>query len=187
MHVRIAKRRPGGRVQRGKGFIEQQQLRLRRQGAGQGDTLRLAAGQADHLPVGQMLRAGTSQRLPDPFGTFAPGETVQSVPHVAGDIEMREQGEVLGQVAQPSLPGRHHGAGAVLPDLRAVGDPASCLGTFQSGDGPQQCGLAGPRRAEQHGDGRTVEVDGQIHVQQAQSHLGGQGRGHRPPPRRCNE
>ena len=84
-------------VEAGKGFVQQQQVGLRHQCAGQCEALLFAAGQAVHAAFGFAAQADFVQGLPRPlFGLFP-----RHFAHLEAEgcvlpyVEMRKQGVVL--------------------------------------------------------------------------------------------
>ncbi|MCY1291882.1 hypothetical protein D9M70_410860 [compost metagenome] len=141
-------------VEVGEGFVEQQQLRLRRQRTGQGHALLLAAGQLVGVAARQCAELDQLQQLAGdalPVGMLADAEG-----DVVGHGQVREQRIVLEHHADPPLLRRQGEAGAG-DDLAAELDLA-LVHRLETGDGAQRGGLAAAGGAEQAADVAGVEV-----------------------------
>ena len=147
------------RVQRGERLVEQDDVGLDGQRAGQGDPLLLASGQLVRVAPPVSREAHELEQLVDPF--LAVRASAEAERHVAADAEVREQGPLLGYVADaPVLAGDETVVGVVddllpQPDLPPVGP-------LEPGHNPQERRLAAPRCAEDRGE-RTVR-DSQVHA-----------------------
>ena len=101
---------PQGAAQTGiqcrKGFVEQQQARLHRQGAGEGNALLLAPGKLLRPPRGQVLQVKTVEQFRYPLAPGVCGQANQTEANVVGDAQVREQGIVLRHIADAALLGR---------------------------------------------------------------------------------
>jgi len=147
-------------VERGQRFIQQQQVRLYGQSAGNGHALALAARQRGGVAGQQLANAqhldGLLQRLLR-AGLFVVGQALQSVVQIAPHAQVVEQAGFLKHHAQPALPQRGEGTGRiVLPD--GVCDLNPAPPAFQSGHAAQQAGLARTRGPPQHGDALRGQV-----------------------------
>ncbi len=98
-----------GDVERGEGFVEQDRPRSGGQGPGHCDPLRLSTGEFVRAPLLITLQANQGQHLGH---SVAPLPPLQSEAHVAGNIQMREQGELLEHEPHPPMLGGHPCVGA---------------------------------------------------------------------------
>ncbi len=138
---------PQGGVQPAVGLIQQQRLAVREQQPPESHPVRLPAGQP---------RGHRRQQSPDPqrVGKLsqlgAAAVRRRPVAEVGAHGQMREETRVLAQHADPALPWRHrpHGrrSGRQHP---AIERNLTASQRHQPGDGFQDRGLAGARRAEQ--------------------------------------
>ena len=136
-------------VQGGEGLVEQDDARLDGQGAGQGHPLLLAAGQLMGIPAAQAAEADHLQELlevPGPalLAGYAEG-------HVAQHVQVREERTLLGDVADASPLGGHEPATVV--DHVLAEDDGPPVRSLETGQHPQQGGLATARRSEDGGQG----------------------------------
>ncbi|CAM5437813.1 hypothetical protein SFUMM280S_09567 [Streptomyces fumanus] len=136
---------PGTGVQRGERLVEQQQSGPGRQGAGEGDALRLTPGETPGPGVGVVGQAHPVQ----PRGRLFPGlhlggaAAARAERHVVQRAEVREEQVVLEDHAdRAGLGGRTVQCGAVQAQVPA-GEG------LQAGQGAQGRGLAGTVGAEQ--------------------------------------
>jgi hypothetical protein len=158
-------------VDRGQRLVEQQQLGLHRQGAGQRHPLPFPARQ----PRGGAAReAGQANLVEEGGGMFAPPLAAdagdpQREGHVAGDVEVGEQPRLLEHQADPA-PVRGHARQVAPAQL-----DGSAVERGQAGDHPQQGGLAGAGGADQHRQrpGRDLQVGSPEHDRAARG-------GHQP-------
>ncbi len=138
------------RVERPERLVEQQDLRIAGERAGERRALALTAGQ----PGGPRVRQICDPDSLEQIRTVAPGGEA----HVARDGQMREQAIVLGQIADASVLGADVNAAlSVKPGPRAKCDPPNAR-SLQAGDRPEQRRLAGAGRSDQ---GDRLRSDGQ--------------------------
>jgi hypothetical protein len=114
-------------VERGKGLVEQQHLRLAGQRAGQRHALLLAAREVARPAVGQRRRPKLSSRACTRPASLADSRAAVPGGQAEGDVlahrEVREQRVVLEQVADAALPARARRCAG--PRRTACGRPAA--------------------------------------------------------------
>ena len=129
-------------VQRAKGFVQQQNLGLYRQGTGQGNALALAAGELCRVAVGEPIELHQAQQrmhffFDDRLGR--PGRArlhAQAKGHVVKHRHVAEQCIVLKHKAHIAL--AHIEVGGVL----AAEQNIAVVGSFQPGNDAQQRGFS---------------------------------------------
>jgi len=139
-------------------LVEEEDVRLEDEGAGDGDALLLAAGKLVRPPPAHAGQADELEIALDPLGDAGGREA----PHAerVGDVveggEVREEGEPLEHHADRAAPGRDTLDGGAV-DLDAPGG-----GGDEARDHAQQRGLAAARGAEdgEEAAGREVERHG---------------------------
>ena len=193
----LAHRPAGGHaqagVQGGERLVQQHQLRLAGEGAGQGHPLLLPAGELVRAPLGHGgVQGDHLQQFGHPglHAAVPAGELagVEAEGDVLPDAQVREQGAVLRHVAHVALVRGH--PDAVAGHLGAVERDAAGVRVLKPGDQPQQRGLAGAGRAhdrrraalghrevDAHEDGLGAEVLGDGVDFQVAVGAGGHGRG----------
>ena len=104
---------PEERIQRGKGFVQQQHPGCGDKGAGQCDTLPLAPGNFTGIPLGQMPDLKAFQKRLHGFtgrgGRAAEEGSLRLVErefHVLADCQVREQRIILKDIPKMALTGR---------------------------------------------------------------------------------
>ncbi|MNM93008.1 hypothetical protein D3C81_1053680 [compost metagenome] len=153
-------------VQRRQRFIEQQHRRLWRQRAGQGDALLLAAGQLGRLAPRQVFHLHQRQHLADPRGNRLALHALhlQAEGDVLRHAHVREQRVAL-----------EHGIDAPavrrqVVDPLAADEDVAAGDVLETGDGPQQRGLAAAGRSK---EGEELVVrDVHRHVIECGGHFG---------------
>ena len=127
------------------GLVQQQQPGPRRQGSGQRNPLLLAARDLGRAPPGKTLHAHQRQHLVHGLGhrAFRLAQHLQAEADILGHRQMGEEGIVLEHGVDRPLEGRQ------VVDRLAAEDDAPLGGMIESGDQPQQGGLAAARRPEQ--------------------------------------
>ena len=145
-------------VQRGGRLIEEDDVRVHGQGAGNGDALLLAAGQALGVGVGLVGQADAGQQL---FGALVSFLLVLQLEQGGGqaevllDRQVREEVEVL----------EHHphlladGINVAVIDLDALKLDGAAGGDLQPVQAAQEGGLAAAGRADQADHVAAVDVD----------------------------
>ena len=95
------------RIERRRRLVEQQQLRLGGQGAGQRHLLPFAPGKIGNAAPDQMLDAEFLQQRSDPPLAFVPIQAAQfqTESDIAADIQMREEGQILKEHTDSPLVG----------------------------------------------------------------------------------
>ena len=136
-------------VEAGERLVQQQQARLRRERARQGNALLLAAGQLVREFALHAAKADQFQHVLHAPATllFVAVMTVQAEANVGFDVQVRKQREVLEHHADAALLGGDAHAGAV--QQLAVEQDAAGMRLFEAGDGAQQGGLAAAGRTDQ--------------------------------------
>ena len=144
-------------VERAERFVEQENVRLDRQGAGQGDALLLAARKRRHGAIPERPHLHEIERPRDLRRDRVPGQApaLQAEADVARDRQMREQRVVLEDDADVALMRRR------ARHVDARDRHLALVGRRQARDQPQQGRLAASRGAEQRHQGarRHGEVD----------------------------
>ncbi len=145
-------------VQRGEGFIQQEQARFVDHGAGNGHTLLLTTGKLMRLALGKRLQLYHAQGFGNPRWDLA-GRCFlhpQAKRHVLKHGHVREQGIALKDGIDVAIFGWNLGYVLVLKMDMAVID------AFQPGDKAQDGGFAAAGGAEQRE--KLTVIDGQIKV-----------------------
>ncbi|MNZ92751.1 hypothetical protein D3C78_1117860 [compost metagenome] len=141
-------------VEVGEGLVEQQQARLRRQRAGQGHALLLAAGQFMGIALAQGAEIDQLEHLGG--DALALGVLADAEGDVLGHRQVREQRVVLEHHADAAL---FRGEGVAGAGNHLAGQlDAALLHGFEAGDGAQGGGLAAARGAEQAADVAGIQV-----------------------------
>ncbi|MNM96029.1 hypothetical protein D3C81_1084930 [compost metagenome] len=136
-------------VECGQRLVEQQHLGMRRQRAGQGDALLLAAGKLGRLALGEAFHLHQREHFTDALGDLRTAHALahrlrlQAEGQVLGDGHVREQCVVLEHRVHRALERRAVG------DVLAIQEDFPGGGKLEAGDHPQQGGLAAAGRAEQ--------------------------------------
>jgi hypothetical protein len=137
-------------VEVGKGLVEQQQVRLRRQGAGQGHALLLATRKFVRIAFASIAQADQFEHFFDASPSRRRRLFTQAEADVVGNGQMREQRIVLEHHANAS------GLGGKLDhsirDGLAVEADAARIGRLESRDQAQHGGLAAAGGTKQAGD-----------------------------------
>ena len=144
-------------VHAGEGLVQQQDVRPRGHGPGQGDALLLAAGELMGILVPGAGHSDQLQQFRHPGLALAPAQVAQAKGDVARHAQVGEEGEVLEDHARPPRLRRQVQAGAghlatVEVDL-AAGDG------FEAGHRPQQGGLAAAAGPQQAADVAPVQAE----------------------------
>jgi len=152
-------------IQVGERLVQQQQLRARRQGARQRNTLLLPTGQFMGEAALAAFQSDQCQDFLDTCCTFGCRQLVDAESHIAADVKMREQRVVLEHHAD--APGfRWQLAGGAAHHLAREPDVAARDG-LQTRHRTQQGGLAATGRANQYTDLTRVQpqrhaIDGRL-------------------------
>ena len=142
-------------VERAERLIEQQQLRLEREGAGDGDALALAAGElAGHAPR-VLAHLHELKHLAHALvdGAFIHAAQAQAVGDVLFDVHMGKERVALEDGIHRPLFGRQ--VGHVPP----AEEHAALVGRFEAGDDAQRGRLAAAGRAQQRDEFAAVHVE----------------------------
>ena len=148
---------PQGGVQAGEGFVQQDQLRARRECSGQGHALLLAAGELVRQAVLEEGQAHEAQHLPGPFEPFLAGQGPEAEGGVLEHAQVREQRVVLEHEAHAPRLRRHVHAGS--RERAALERHRARVQAFEPGDEAQGGGLAAPGRPQQRHDAARVQVE----------------------------
>ena len=149
-------------VQVGQGLVQQQQLRLRDQGPGQGHALLLTAGQLGGQAVRVLAQMDDGQHPADVFLDRLPGRFFdgQRVGHVVKHVHVRPDGVGLEHHADVPLFRGHEGLPA--GDQLVVDVHLAFRGLFKPGDDAQHGGLAAAGGAQQGHEFSVPEGLGEI-------------------------
>ncbi|MCY1441658.1 hypothetical protein D9M71_579810 [compost metagenome] len=142
----------------GERFVEQQQLRLGCQRAGQGHTLLLAAGKLVGVAFAQAAELDQLEHLFDHLALLRVLADTEG--NVLGHGQVREQRVVLEHHADPAF-FRCQGEACAGNDLARQLD-LTLMHRLEAGDGAQGGGLTAPRRAQQATDVASVEVQVEV-------------------------
>ena len=144
-------------VEVGQGFIKEQDRRFHDQGAGQGHTLLLAAGQLVRRAVAKAFQPDHGHDVVDFPLDFVLRQLFdfQAVGHVVEQIQVGEEGVALEDHGRITFV-RRQAVDARVPDIDVAG-----RGDFKAGDHAQDGRLAAARRAEQGNE--LAWLDAQVH------------------------
>ena len=133
------------RVEGGERFIEEQDVGLEHEGAGEGHALALASGDLGGGAPAETLEPHRGERLLDPRPDLrlGPGAQSQAEGHVLEDREVREERVALENRVHRTKVGLHQS------DVGAGDRDPPGVGLVEPGDEPQQCGLAAARGPEE--------------------------------------
>jgi len=175
---------PGVEVQRGRGFIQEQQGGIGGEGAGEVHALLFAAGQGGRGSVGEV---GQAELVEDGVDTVAPFGSADPTPG-QGEVNVAadgggQQARLLGDEGDPSALGHGQSSGGGSVDMD---DPGG--GVVDAGEQPQQGGLAGPvgsedRDSDGGGDLEVIEAEDVLAAATVVDILQGHDRAHAAP--RC--
>ena len=141
-------------VQGGEGLVQEEHLRLVHDGAGDGDTLLLAAGEGLHVAV---LVVGHRDELEDPadalldllLGHFL---ELEAEGDVVVHVQVREQGVALEHGVQRTLVRRDAG------EFLAVHEDGAFVRLEKARDHPEEGGLAAAGRAQQGDEFAAADI-----------------------------
>jgi hypothetical protein len=131
------------RVQRGQRLVEQQHRGIPREGAGERDPLALAAGELGHTRAREVSDAEALEQV------VHPRAIVGAEAHVPEHVEVRKQGVLLEQVADPPALGRDVEVLFGVEQDGPVDSDAPRLGAQEACDDAQGGGLPGARRTDE--------------------------------------
>ena len=143
-------------IEGAEGFVEQQHPRSIDQGAGQGHTLALTAGELHRFALAVAAEGDHVEGFFGAFAAFAFADAFdfQSVGHVVEHVHVREQRVVLKHSVYISLIRRQPGG------FVAVNPDGTCARLFKTGDQAQTGGFAGTGRAQHGKELAVLDVDG---------------------------
>ena len=136
-------------VHPGKGFVQQDEFRLRGQGAGYLHPAALAAGQGLSLAVAQVLDVEFGQQFVpslQPLLLVQVRAGLEDGHEVLADSQFPEDRGLLGEVAYPAAGPLVHGQGGYI---LVVDGYRAAIGTDDADDHIETGGLAGPVGAQQ--------------------------------------
>jgi hypothetical protein len=164
-------RGPHGRVERGEGLVQEDDLGTDGERPGQGDPLLLAAGELVRIAAAVPGQAHQLEELVDLAPAIrTPGKTEG---HIAANAQVREERALLGHVADPPPFAGHEMTPRIVDEV--IPDPdLPAVGPLEAGHNPQQRGLPTARGPE-NGRERTGR-NGELHP--AQDRLGPERLGH---------
>ena len=127
-------------IQAGEGFVQQQDLRIRRQRPGQRHPLLLAAGQLVGEGTAVFAQGDQLQHALHPLAPLLARQVAEPEADIAAHVEMGKQGEILEHHAHLALFRWQLAPGCA--DGNAAQGNAAGVDALKSGDGAQQRGLA---------------------------------------------
>ncbi len=145
-------------VELAEGLVEQQHAGAAQQGAGQRDALLLPARELVGPTGPEVVETDPAQHVGDlgPFvGPQGAGHP-QPEPHVAGDVEVREEQRLLQHQPDRAALGR------AAEHLDAVDAHTPGVGALQPREHPQRGALAAARGAQQGGEAAGLEVEVEV-------------------------
>jgi hypothetical protein len=144
-------------VEVGEGLVEQDEVRLRGEGAGEGHALLLPPREVLGLPVLKAAEAHHLQGLPGADLRLGPGRPVEPERDVVEHRQVREEGVVLKDDAdRPSLR-RHVHAGA--RELLSPQRDGTGRGALEAGDAAERRRFAAPARPQNSKDLAVLHVE----------------------------
>lgn len=147
-------------VQAGKRFIEQQQVRLRRQGSRQGNALLLASGELMGKALGQVAQAHQLQDLEGALLLGLGRLAMQAIGDVARHVQVGKQGEILKHHAH--APRFRRGHLTWRTDQAVMNADLSGADGLQARHGAQQTGFAAAGWTDQDAD--VALREGQVQI-----------------------
>jgi hypothetical protein len=144
------------RVEGAEGLIEEEDLRFRREGAGEGDALALAAGELRGVAVCVAVELDEAEEIVDAALDLGPGPLadLEAERDVLPDGHVAEEGIVLEDEAH-SAELNGDGGGVLSGE-----DDASRVGFLESGDDAEDGALAGARGSEEGDELAGVDFEG---------------------------
>ena len=135
-------------VQGAEGFVQQQEIRLRRQGPGQGNPLPLPPGELSGVTFRQSLQMYLVQPLlrPEPLPSARAGDPEG---HVLQGGEVGEEGQVLKTQPHPSFSGRQKDPLSGVEEGPPPQSDEPAAGPTQPRQAPEGGGLPRPAGAEE--------------------------------------
>src|ERR1700677_153778 len=166
-------------VERGERLIEQQEPRLREQGAADGDALFFASG--------QLMNAARHERLQVEHADYAIESDMAGACRasfckfeVSADVQMWKQPGVLKDISDTSFLDRYVDTQFAVEEDGVIEHHAPAVGMDQAGDDVDGGGLAAPGRAEQRDHAGCRRLEPHIEVERP-ALLGGGYREHQRP------
>ncbi len=164
-------------VEGGQGFVEQEQVGLDGERAGEGDALRLAAGQLGAAASGQVGDVEALEPLVCAHPRLAPRDPLGAQPegHVAAHVQVGKGEGVLAEQGDAAPVRRQPGAGVGVDEDAVAEDHAAAVGPQQAGDDLEDRGLARTVGADEGGHPCPVEglVDDDPALRDLHAHLEG--------------
>ena len=136
-------------VERGERLVEQDGARLRGEDAGEGDALRLSAGELRGIALLQPLEPEAAQLLRRGLLLFRARAGADAAEDVLLHRHVREEGVLLEQVPHAAALGREVDAALAVKKRLAVEDDAAAVGRHDARDALERHALAAAGRAEQ--------------------------------------
>ena len=145
-------------IERGKRFIQQQEIRLEHERAGDGDALLLPARELVDAPVAEAGKTHELEIVRHPVGDLVLRKAAH--PQGIGDVfrgrHVGEEGEALEDHADGAAVGRK------LPQVAAADPDLACARRDEAGDHAQKRGLAAARGAEDGEKAAGLELEAHI-------------------------
>jgi hypothetical protein len=139
-------------VERGEGFVQEEERGLRCQGARHCHALTFASGQRLHATSSEPIEFDEGEQLLDAMPPLLSSAPRKAKSDVGLDVEMREKRVVLEDVSDPAIPGgRVDVRDSIEEDSSVERDPA-LLGPLEPRDVPERQRLAGPGWTEKGRD-----------------------------------
>jgi hypothetical protein len=162
---RLSNQNSTGKIERREWLIEQEQLGLGSQAAGQGDSLQLAPRQLAGPLLPQMVQVELAEQGRQPVIAEVLGQPGDSTGDVLGDREMWEESGVLKHHSHPArLWRKFQLAGGIDPGFRPKLN-AAILNWLKSGEDSQHGALARARHACDSSDGGGMERQLELEVE----------------------
>jgi hypothetical protein len=145
-------------VEGGHGFIEEEQVGLVDQGAGESNALFLAAGELVGVALGEGVELEHLEGFGDAAGDFRVGEFAgaEAEGDVFKDGEVREEGIALEDGVDGAAVGGEGG------DVAAAEDDGAGVGDFQAGDDAEEGGFSAAGGAEEGDEFAVTDEEGDI-------------------------
>ena len=129
---------PNRQVERGQRLVQKQEARLGDKGSGQCDPLAFAAGKLRWTPLAKLRNAQRFQRSCDTLFPFRGFDGAQPICDVRFNAQVREQGEVLKDIADLSVSGRQIDTLLGIKQDPVLQRNSPCIRSYQAGDAVQQ-------------------------------------------------
>ena len=147
-------------VEVGEGLVEEEDPGVANDGAADGDTLALAAGELFRFAIEEGFEVEDARGFGDFLKTLRPGDAgeLEREGHVVCDGHVRVEGVALEDESEAALCRRD------VVDAEAVEEEIAGGNVFKAGDDAQQRGFTAAGRADE--DGQLLIVDGEIDAAQ---------------------